>query len=243
MAAKQTLPRIERLTEQLSGQAQAQGLEPHLILPPAAATVMLLGSGDLYTPILEGLAASADPVGLLGQLFGAQAACLPYLAGQLDPLTSIMTRSSHPDRVNRAIRGMFNVLARTDLHQLLETPAVAGDLLGPLHTLITCKAARSSRGAFYTPPSLGALLAALGDVRPGESFSDPCCGTGGLAIAMIRGMRADRQVPELVRWHLQDIDPLAVALAGVQLAAHGMPLVHLVCGNSLTDRPHGPDRV
>lgn len=91
MATKQTLPTIERLTEQLSGQAQAQGLEPHLILPPAAATVMLLGSGDLYTPILEGLAASADPVGLLGQLFTAQAAYLPYLAGQLDPLTSIMT--------------------------------------------------------------------------------------------------------------------------------------------------------
>lgn len=66
---------------------------------------------------------------------------------------------------------------------------------------------------------------------------DPCSGTGGLALAMLRMMRAAGRAPELVHWRLHDLDALALALAGIQLAAHGMPWVTLTCGNAITEDP------
>ena len=232
--ARKPPPTLERLTEQLVNQAHACGLDAHLLLPPASAAMMMLGAGAQYQPILAGLARLADPVDALQSLFHTETACLPYLAGHLNELCSLLT---HSDRAltTKAVSGMLDVLAGADLPNLVETPAVAGDLLGPLYTQITSKAARTARGAFYTPPSLAAVLAQLVDVEVGGSFGDPCCGTGRLAIAAVRGLRARGRFPEMIHWNLQDIDPLAVALAGVQLAAHGIPWVTLTCGNSLTD--------
>lgn len=227
-------PTIDRVAEQLVDQARAHGQEAHLVLPPAAAATLLLGTGDPHEHLLRGIAASDDPVDMLQQLFAVQARCLPYLTGVLDPLVDLLGRGSR-DGVKRSIAGMLNVLADARLPELVETPGVAGDLLGPIYSLITSQAVRSAQGAFYTPPSVATLMALLGDVQHADSFSDPCCGSGGLAIATVRAMRRAGRRPELVRWHLQDIDPLAVALAGVQLAAHGMPLVTLRCCNSLTD--------
>lgn len=234
---------VDRLCEQLVDAAHRHGLEADLILPAAAAGVLMLGAADRQR-ILAGLAALEDPVGALQTLFTEQARWMPYLDGHLEVLTSMLTRSDHT-LTARAVRGMLTTLAEADLLQLAESATIAGDLLGPLYSTITSKAARSARGAFYTPPSLGAVLAGLVDVRPGESFADPCCGSGGLAIATIRAMRATGRVPELVHWHLQDIDPVAVALAGIQLASHGMPWVTLTCGNSLNPsrtacHPGGP---
>lgn len=228
-------PGIDRLCEQLVDQAHRHGLEADLILPPAAAAMLLLGTQH-HQQILTGLAALDDPLTTLQALFTEQTTCLPYLDGHLEVLTSILTRSDRP-LATRAVRGMLTALAEADLLQLADSATIAGDLLGPLYSMITSKAARSARGAFYTPPSLGAVLAALVDVNPGESFSDPCCGSGGLAIATIRAMRATGRVPELVHWHLQDIDPVAVALAGVQLASHGMPWVTLKAGDALQSHP------
>lgn len=231
---KKSMPTLERLTEQLVAQAHTYGLDAHLLLPPAAAAMMLLGAGDHHQSILTGLARLTDPIEALQGLFHTETECLPYLTGRLVELSRILT---HSDRnlTTKAVSGMLDVLAGADLPNLVETPAVAGDLLGPLYTQITSKAARSARGAFYTPPSLAALLANLVDVEVGGSFGDPCCGTGGLAIAAVRGLRSRGRFPELIHWSLQDIDPLAVALAGVQLAAHGMPWVTLTCGDSLTN--------
>ena len=222
---------IDRLCEKLVDQTHRCGLDADLILPVSAAGMLLLGAADHHR-ILTGLAALEDPVTALQTLFAAQARCVPYLDGHLEVLTSILTRSD-PTLTVRVVRGLLAALAEADLLQLTGSAAVGGDLLGPLYTMITSKAARSARGAFYTPPSVGALLAGLVEVRPGESFADPCCGSGGLAIATIRAMRAAGRSPELVHWHLQDIDPVAVALAGVQLASHGMPWVTLTCGDAL----------
>ncbi len=222
---------IDRLCEQLVDRAHRSGLEADLILPAAAAAMLMLGADD-HPRFLAGVAALDDPVTTLQVLFTEQAVCMPYLDGHLEALTSILARSDHA-LTTRAVRGMLTTLAQADLLQLADSAAVAGDLLGPLYSTITSKAARSARGAFYTPPSLGAVLAGLVDAGPGESFSDPCCGSGGLAIATIRVMRASGRVPELVHWHLQDIDPVAVALAGVQLASHGMPWVTLKAGDAL----------
>ena len=222
---------IDRLCEQLVDQAHRSGLEADLILPVAAAGMLLLGAAD-HRKILSDMAALEDPVTTLQTLFAAQTAFLPYLDGHVDMLTSILTRSDRSLTV-RVVRGMLTRLAEADLLRLADSPTIAGDFLGPLYSMITSKAARTARGAFYTPPSLGAVLAGLVEVRPGETFADPCCGSGGLAIAALRAMRAAGRSPELIHWCLQDIDPVAVALAGVQLASHGMPWVTLTAGDAL----------
>lgn len=193
---------------------------------------MLLGADDHHR-ILTGLAALEDPVTVLQTLFAAQARCVPYLRGYIEVLTSVLTRSD-PTLTVCVVRGMLATLAEADLLQLTGPEHVAGDMLGPPCQLDHLEGSQiGTCGAFYTPPSVGALLAGLVEVRPGDSFADPCCGTGGLAIATIRAMRAAGRSPELVHWHLQDIDPVAVALAGVQLSSHGMPRVTLKCGNAL----------
>lgn len=236
MAARSKPPAtVERLTERLVDQAQAHGQEANLVLPAAAAASLLLGAGELHGPILRGIAALGDPVDTMLQLFDVQANCTAYLQAHLHPLTDLIKPAHRRPEISLSLTGMFTVLAEAELPALVETPQVAGDLLGSIYTQITSSAARSQRGAFYTPPSVAALMAMLIETRPGETWNDPCCGSGGLAIATVRAMRRGGQIPELVHWHLQDIDPTAVALAGIQLAAHGMPTVSLRCGNALTD--------
>lgn len=47
------------------------------------------------------------------------------------------------------------------------------------------------------------------------------------------GLRARGECPESVEWVLQDLDPTALALAGVNAAAHGLPRVRLLLGDAL----------
>lgn len=91
-----------------------------------------------------------------------------------------------------------------------------------------------------TPASVCQLMAAVLQVRPGESVYDPACGSAGMVVALIRQMRARGQHPELVRWSMNDLDPVAVALAGVNLAIHGMPYVTLNCGDALAPEAARP---
>ena len=173
----------------------------------------------------------------------AAGAEFPYLVGHLEPLTRILSPAGPAgpespdsmDSLERATAAILRSLAEQDLHDLVQRPDVAGDLLGPLYTAVMAPGDRTARGAFYTPPALGQLLAAIAGLpRPGQSVYEPCSGTGGLVIATVRAMRAVGRAPELVSWHLQDIDGLALALAGVQLAALGLPAVTLTHGNALT---------
>lgn len=183
---------------------------------------------------LELIAASPAPAQTVQQALVSAGEEFGYLTGALDPLTRLLTlEASAGDHVDRAVAAILRVLSTAGLPVLAEHPLIAGDLLGPLYTAVVAPGDRTARGAFYTPATLAQLLAATGLPRSGEAVSDPCSGTGGLVLALIRAMRAAGGVPELVHWHLQDLDGLALALAGVQLAAHGMPWVTLAQGNSL----------
>ena len=224
---------LPALGDRLIAETSRHGLDRRLILPPAAVAVLLLGLGDDHAAGLELIAADPTPAETIRRALESAGEEFGYLVGALDPLTRLLTFESH-EHVDRAVAGVLRVLATAGLPDMAEHPLVAGDVLGPLYTLVMARADRTARGAFYTPPALAQLLAAMtGLPGPGEAVSDPCSGTAGLVLAMIRAMRAAGQTPELVHWKLQDIDGLALALAGVQLAAHGMPWVTLTHGNTL----------
>ena len=223
----------ERLWQRVTDRARSRGLDPRLALPVAAAAVTLLGVGQpLHRVFLTAMSTSQQPAATVGALLTTLQQARPYLDGHLEPLLGLLRNTTDPD-INAVVGEMLSQLADGDLPALSERPEVAGDVLGPLYTSLTAPADRSARGAFYTPPALAGLMAMLVDPRPGESCYEPCVGTGGMVIAAIRVMRSRGQAPELVRWVVGDIDRLALAIAGCQLAAHGMVHVSLVPGNAL----------
>jgi type I restriction enzyme M protein len=228
-----TVSTLPTLADRLIAETSRHGLDRRLILPPAALAVLLLGLGENQAASLNLIAERARPAHTVREALEAASDEFDYLNGSLDPLTRLLAFENH-DHADRAVSALLRVLAAAGLPALAEHPLVAGDLLGPLYTAVMAPADRTARGAFYTPPALAQLLAAMtGLPHPGQSVSDPCSGTAGLAIAMVRAMRAAGRAPELVHWKLQDLDGLALALAGVQLAAHGIPHVTLTHGNTL----------
>lgn len=183
--------------------------------------------------MLTGLADQPRPTQAVIAVLEQTEQAFDYLQGHLEPLTDPLRASGRAD-IDEATAAVLRVLADADLDQVVAHHQVAGDLLGAVHTLTMGPGERSARGAFYTPPALAHLMACLVDVAAGESFNDPCAGCGGLAIATIRRMRPQGQTPELVHWVLGDLDATALACAGVQLAAMGMPVVTLRPRNALT---------
>lgn len=183
--------------------------------------------------MLTGLAEQPRPTQAVMAVLEQTEQAFDYLKGHLEPLTDPLRTTGRTD-IDQATAAVLRVLGAADLDQVVAHHQVAGDLLGAVHTLTMGPSERSGRGAFYTPPALAHLMACLVDVGPGESFNDPCAGCGGLAIATIRRMRTQGQSPELVHWVLGDLDAAALACAGVQLAAMGMPVVTLRPGDALT---------
>lgn len=238
----------DRLWQRVTDRARSRGMDPRLALPVAAAAVTLLGVGQpLHRVFVTAMSTSKQPAATVGALLNTLQQARPYLDGHLEPLLNLLRDTTDPE-VNTVVGEMLSQLANGDLPALAEQPDVAGDVLGPLYTSLTAPADRSARGAFYTPPALASLMAMLVDPQPGESCYEPCVGTGGMVIAAIRAMRGRGQTPETVRWVIGDIDRLALAIAGCQLAAHGMVHVHLVPGNALdpevaTAIPHFPTSI
>lgn len=229
-AGPRTLP---LLSDRLLRETSARGLDPRLTLLPTAAAVLLLGIGPDQPRVLQHLAHTVDPAATVCSILTAAGQEHTYLTAHLDPLTRLATGGDTAG-TDRAVAAMLDVLAATDLSSLAEAPEVAGDVLGPMHTQVMAPADRKARGAFYTPPALAQVLALMAGLPgPGESICDPCSGTGGLVIATVRALRAAGRSAELIHWHLQDLDALALAIAGIQLSAHGLPWVTLTQGNSL----------
>lgn len=226
-------PTLEALTEQLTRIASARGCDPKQVTLTSVSTAsLLLGLDAGYSPMLAAIANHDDTPGLVAQQWGWWQQSFPFLRGHLEPITGWL---NHPGAGQQeTLVKQLQLLSTIDLPQMAEQPAIAGDLLGQVLTLLSAPGDRSARGAFYTPPSLAAVIAQMREtVAPSDRILDACCGGGGLAVAAVRHLRASGKVPELRQWVLQDIDPYAVAIAGIAMSIHGIRTVRLTCADSL----------
>lgn len=222
--------------------ATRRGYSPKPVVISAVATNALFFGVDTDTRAAMvsalGALATDDParfVTAYRALWNAQTVGFPYLRDHLGPFTGWLDHDAGGTQV-QALGDALTETAAMDLHASAEEPTVAGDLLGQVLMAVEAPGDREARGAFYTPAHVAGLIADLSEVSDFETFTDPCCGAGGLAIATLRSMRRASRRPGTVTWVLNDLDPCAVACAGVAMAIHGMPHVHLTCGDALA--PH-----
>lgn len=228
-------PTIAAMTQRLVEIASAVGCEhKEVTLTAVASAALMLGTGSGYQPMLSAMSQHPDPVELVRLQWHWWLEEFPYLQGRLDSVTGWMV---HPRGGQaRVLAQQLAYLAQIDLRAVAERPSVAGDLLGQVLAEVNAPGDRSARGAFYTPPAVAMLMAQMGGTLescPSESVHEPCVGGGGMVVAAVRALRAAGKAPELRRWVLQDIDPTAVAIAGIAMSIHGIPNVRLVCGNAL----------
>lgn len=171
-------PTLEALTEQLTRIASARGCDPKQVTLTSVSTAsLLLGLEAGYSPMLAAIANHVDTVGLVVQQWDWWQQSFPFLRGHLEPITGWL---NHPGAGQReTLVKQLQLLSTIDLPQMAEQPAIAGDLLGQVLTLLSAPGDRSARGAFYTPPSLAAVIAQMGEsVAPSDRILDACCGGG-----------------------------------------------------------------
>ncbi|ACV79073.1 HsdM family class I SAM-dependent methyltransferase [Nakamurella multipartita] len=235
--AHRTGSTVSRLADRLRDAAARHGCDGPVAIPLAALAtgILLLGAPPtLRTTFLHRLSDRAHTRDARA-IWRAAAADYPYLSGNLDPLIGWLT-SEPPDHQMKALAECFGALTLFDLKGAAESPGVGGDLLGPVYSELRGDRSRQRTGAFYTPPDLSALLAAMTGPRPGDRVFEPACGTGGMVLAAVRSMRERDLDPNSCTWTLNDLDPVAVALASVNMAAHGVRTVHLRCGDALAQQ-------
>jgi hypothetical protein len=101
-------------------------------------------------------------------------------------------------------------------------------------------------GQFFTPYHVSLMMAKIqvGDgVLPTDhvvKISDPCCGAGGMLVAMSQAMHEkDFNYQQWALFVGQDIDPRCCRMAYIQLSLLACPAV-IICGNSLTAPMYEP---
>lgn len=224
------------LTDSLISATRKHGADPKQVGLTALCTAsLLLGAGEQGPPMTKALSTrERDLPGIVSTLWHAHSKVFPYLRGRLDPLIGWLD-AAQPHQV-LALRDCLAVCADTDLVALAEAPTVAGDLLGQVLAHLTAPGDQSARGAFYTPATTCQVIAAMtgiDTIGPGATVAEPSCGGGAMIVAAVRRMRSRGARPEEVSWHLNDLDPTAVAVAGIAMSIHGIPWVTLTVGDAL----------
>jgi|GEM_PF-3348358 len=221
----------ERLAKRLHEATARYGASEYLIALTALATAnALLGApAFLLAPTLRLLAEPEGVANLTRGLWAATTSHFGYLADRIGALTGWLDAAG--DHQVRALAACFDVLAGLDVHASFED--ANGDLLGPVYMSLRGLSSQQAAGAFYTPPDLSLLLGAMTMPDEGARVMEPCCGAGGMVLGVVKAMRQAGRDPNACTWVLNDLDPLAVALAGVNLAAHGLDRVVLCVGDGL----------
>lgn len=246
-----------RLADGLHEAIYAVGASGYQIPLTAVATVnTMLGAPGMIAPVLRALAGKGPrpAAAWTRDLLGALVREFPYLGGRISALAGWLDEPQ--DHEAAALEQCFRVLAAYDMPGSFDR--AKGDLLGPLYMMLRGKRDKQATGAFYTPMDVSALLTSFlytgeeetpseeashsgedvaarlaGCPAEGSSVADPCCGSGGMLLAAVRAMRDASLDPGTCTWVLNDIDPTAVAMAGVNMASHGLRKVILTCGNGL----------
>lgn len=225
-------PDAERLASRLRTAAERGSRPREIALTCLATAVGLLGMPfDLAPHAYRGIAqAEGQRITTLRSLWEMFVKASPYLADIINPLVDWIDRPGEFD--DDAIGRCFGYLAGIDIYATVER--AQGEILGAVYQQMLGMR-NDPLGRIYTPMNAARMMAAMVDMDEGKSFCDPCCGTGGMAVAAILEMRARGKDPRTCLWVLNDIDGLAVAMAGVNMAARGIPHVRLSRADALAD--------
>lgn len=228
-------PDPERLAGQLVDAVRSSGSSETIVIPltVAALAMSLLGAPEeLLQPTWGALSRPGTGWEQMGRFWKVTLSCHDWLQNHLHPLTGWMHRASEADKA--AAAACWEVIAGIDVYLTVKQPGVDGDLLGVLYTQLRSTKDRQRTGSFYTPMSVSKMIAKMTGIAEGTSINDPCCGTGGMLIAAAMVMREEGKDPRSCLWVANDVDALAVALCGVNMAAYGMgPNIVLTAENAL----------
>lgn len=123
-----------------------------------------------------------------------------------------------------------------------------GDLKGAIYEGILEKNGqdkKSGAGQYFTPRALINTMVDVIQPKIGETVSDPACGTGGFLLAAFDYMKSQSNDKEKLRFlknealHGNDITPLVVTLASMNLYLHGVGTDRspISCQDSLEKEP------
>lgn len=213
---------VEPLAKKLVGATLAYGVSDTTVsLAVVATAVTTLGAPRQLREMLAAhLARDEHVIETMKALWNIQIGTFRYLDPIMPPLLRWMDDPN--EQTVKAARECWAVLAETDLHATIEGPTYQGDILGPLYAHVLPRSVVNARGVFYTPMSVSRMIADMNDIEEGKSINDPCCGSGGMTVAAVRSMRQRKRDPNTCTWYLNDVDPIACALAGVNMSAHGI---------------------
>ncbi len=91
-------------------------------------------------------------------------------------------------------------------------------------------------GQFYSPPSVGKLLAEMLEPRKGCIY-DSCCGTGGMFVQNEKFIKEHHGMIGSQSFYGQEAEPVTVKLAKMNLGIHGID-ADLKLGNTFTNDCH-----
>ncbi len=203
---------------------------------------------NYVSPIPEDLqwrAWAADAEGITGEtlLHFIDAQLFPRLKGltvtaggnsRRGVVRSVFEEANNYMKSGQLLRQVVNKIQLVDFNDLSERrhfgdiyEQILNDLQGAKHS-----------GEFYTPRGVTQFMVDRIDPRPGETFLDPACGTGGFLTCALRHMR-DEKNPHGVK-SLEDEQKMVAGLRAVEKK----PLPHMLCvTNMLLHRIEDPSFV
>lgn len=181
-----------------------------------------------FRQVLNALAASRSSIATVFSDFcRVTACCLAMQAREDEYLDAIKGYSKHNlDQLAQAMGLLINEMESKPFE----------DVLGVYYTEQVAGPDRQRRGEFYTPRNVSVMMAKM-NLEPETiraegkpvTVSDPCCGSGGMALTC-----AELMVPDvdLLRFTLQDINPVACDMAYINTTLWGIP-AEVILGNAL----------
>lgn len=120
----------------------------------------------------------------------------------------------------------------------LDPESTPNDLLGSAYEYLLKNFADESgkkAGEFFTPPAVVHLMGRILDPREGESVCDPACGSGGLLVESVNGVRKAGGDPRTLGIYGQEINQTTAAIARMNLYLHGIETFQIRRGDTLRE--------
>lgn len=114
----------------------------------------------------------------------------------------------------------------------LEIPQDEKDLLGIIYQSSITEGRKNQNGAYYTPPKVTSSMVSALSFDKGQTFIDPCCGSGAFLISL--------SCNDPAQLYGIDSDPIAVMIAKFNLLLRYPDrdfIPNIICGDFLSNNP------